>query len=72
VTLEELPVPDRAPVLLAYVQRPARDGSRRVHAGQARHYFGTGPAPGLTDLAAIAGHYPVFRIHDTGGPNTPT
>jgi hypothetical protein len=62
VTLEEVPTRGRAPILLAYLQRPARDGTRRVDAGQARHYFGVGPNPKLADLATVAGYYPVFRI----------
>jgi MFS family permease len=64
VTLEELPVPERAPILLAYLQRPDRDGTPRANATSATHYFGLDRDPDLSDLAAIADRYPVFRIHD--------
>jgi hypothetical protein len=68
VTLEELPVPERAPILLAYLHGTDRDGTPRANAGQATHYFGLDPDPDLADLATIADHYPVFRIHDAGPP----
>jgi hypothetical protein len=66
VTLEELPVPERAPVLLAYLRRPHRDETPRASSDTAARYFGLGHDPDLEDLAAIADHYPVFRIHSTG------
>jgi hypothetical protein len=65
VTLEELPVPERAPVLLAYLQRPHRDDTPRTDSAAATHYFGLDHDPDLADLASIADHYPVFRIHRT-------
>jgi hypothetical protein len=63
VTLEELPTAERAPVLLAYLQHPHRDSTPRTNAETVTRYFGIDRDPDLADLAAIADHYPVFRIH---------
>lgn len=59
VRLEEVPPAERAPVLLAYVQKRAF-----THSGSqsARHFFGLGPNPTLEDMQALAERYIVFRI----------
>jgi hypothetical protein len=64
VSLEEVPVPERAPILLAYLRGADRGGTPRVNTATATHYFGLGPDPDIAELAAIADHYPAFRIHD--------
>lgn len=59
VRLEEVPPAERAPVLLAYVQKRAF-----THSGSqsARHFFGLGSNPTLEDMQALAERYIVFRI----------
>ena len=34
--------------------------------GEARHYFGIEPDAALKEFAAIAAHYPVFRVEQVG------
>jgi hypothetical protein len=59
VRLEEVSLEERAPVLLAYVQKRAF-----THSGaqSARHFFGLGPNPTLEDMQALAERYIVFCI----------
>jgi deazaflavin-dependent oxidoreductase (nitroreductase family) len=59
VQLMEIPPEERAPVLLAYVQKRAF-----THSGAqaSRHFFGLGPNPTLSEMEKIAGRYLVFRI----------
>jgi hypothetical protein len=59
VHLEEISLEERAPVLLAYVQKRAF-----THSGPqaARHFFGLGPNPNLEEMQALADRYVVFRI----------
>jgi len=59
IHLEEIPQADRAPVLLAYVQKRAF-----THSGAqaSRHFFGLGPRPTLEEMERIAERYLVFRI----------
>jgi hypothetical protein len=64
VSLEELPAAERPPILLAYLHGAGRDDAPSARTETATHYFGLDPDPDLADLAAIADHYPVFRIHD--------
>jgi hypothetical protein len=61
VRLMEVPLEERAPVLLAYVQKRAF-----THSGAqaSEHFFGLGPKPTLEEMQEIAGHYLVFRIED--------
>lgn len=63
VNLIEIPLEDRAPVLLAYVQKRAFS-----HSGEdaSRLFFGLGPNPSLAEMEAIAGRYPVFLIRPKG------
>ena len=60
VHLREVPVDERAPILLAYVQRRAftRSPSRA-----ARLYFGL-EAPTLQDMQRVAARFPVFAIEE--------
>lgn len=60
--LTEVPVRQRAEVIRAYVHRPSPRGRDMVRAGEARHYFGIDPDAPLEQIAAIADHYPVFRV----------
>jgi hypothetical protein len=59
IRLEQVPVQERGPVLLAYVQKRAF-----THSGaeSARLFFGVEPEPTLEQMQAIADRYPVFRI----------
>jgi predicted RNase H-like nuclease len=57
--LVEIPVHERAPILMRYVQQRAF-----THSGEtsARIFFGLGPKPTLEQMEVIADRYPVFRI----------
>ena len=59
INLEEILLADRAPVLLAYVQKRAF-----MHSGAqaSRHFFGLGPRPTLEEMGKIAERYVVFKI----------
>jgi hypothetical protein len=59
IQLEELPLEERAPILLAYVQKRAF-----THSGDqaSRHFFGLGPKPTLEEMERIAGRFLVFKI----------
>jgi deazaflavin-dependent oxidoreductase (nitroreductase family) len=61
VALVEIPVEQRAPILLAYVNQRAF-----THSGaqSARHFFGFQSPPTLDDMARIAAGYPVFEIRN--------
>lgn len=65
VELVEVSEPEKAPILLGYVQQRAFS-----HSGQesAKLFFGLGPKPTLADMAAIADRYIVFRIENSPGP----
>ncbi len=52
VRLEEVPVPQRAPILKAYLQR----------APGGRPHFDVGPDSPLVEFEKVAARYPVFRI----------
>ncbi len=60
--LVELPVVERAEVVRAYIHRPSPRGRPMVRTGEARHYFGIEPDAPLSQIEAIAAHYPVFRV----------
>lgn len=60
VQLREVPVGERAPILMAYVQRRAFTRSPKR---AARLYFGLG-APTLEDLQRLAARFPVFAIEE--------
>ncbi len=62
VTLVELPVEERAPVLRAYLDFAKGLGGEKSAAQQAEFYFGVDLDATLPELAEIATHYPVFRI----------
>jgi deazaflavin-dependent oxidoreductase (nitroreductase family) len=59
VHLVEVPLSERAPVLLAYASRRAVSRSPSYIA---RNYFGVRPAPTLAELAAVADRYPIFAV----------
>ena len=60
VHLREIPVDERAPILLAYVQRRAFTRSPKR---AARLYFGL-DAPTLGDMQRRAARFPVFAIEE--------
>lgn len=64
VELVEIPVSERAPILLAYVNQRAF-----THSGaqSARRFFGFQSRPALADMAAVADRYPVFEIRQLPG-----
>ncbi len=64
VRLEELPVPERAPVIVSYLEQGARRGGDGTRENQARSYFGLDPDASPDDVAAVAAGYPVFRVTD--------
>ena len=59
IQLTEIPLKERAPVLLAYVQTRAF-----AHSGAqaSRQFFGLGPKPTLDEMEEIAGRYVVFKV----------
>jgi deazaflavin-dependent oxidoreductase (nitroreductase family) len=63
VRLQEVPVPDRAPVLAAYVAAGRRRSGAAAARDAARANFGL-EQPTLRDLAELADRYPVFRVAD--------
>ncbi|MER6970339.1 MBL fold metallo-hydrolase [Nocardioides sp. NPDC000445] len=64
VRLVELPVPERAPVLAAYLEAGRRRSGEAAAREQARWYFGLEGLPTPERLADLAPRYPVFRIAD--------
>lgn len=65
IRLVEIPVEERAPILLGYVHQRAFTHSGKA---SARLFFGLDPDPTLEQMEAIAGRFPVFRIEaGTGG-----
>jgi deazaflavin-dependent oxidoreductase (nitroreductase family) len=61
-TLVEIPSDERAPVLRAYLLRAGRHPGSPGVTNEARYYFGVSADPSLDELAAVAKHYPVFRV----------
>lgn len=63
VHLVEIPIDERAPILLAYVNQRAF-----THSGaqSARRFFGFQSPPTLEDMARVAAGYPVFEVRQSG------
>jgi len=59
VRLTEVPVEERAPILVAYVSRRAFTRSAKR---AARLYFGLTPPVRVEDMKPLAAKFPVFRI----------
>lgn len=61
IQLKEIPTVERAPVLLAYVQKRAF-----THSGAqaSQQFFGLGPRPTLEEMEKIAGRYLVFKVEE--------
>jgi glyoxylase-like metal-dependent hydrolase (beta-lactamase superfamily II) len=64
--LAEVPVPQRAPVIRAYLLRWGRHPGSRAVAREARYYFGVSSKVSLDEIQGVAEHYPVFRIEYAG------
>lgn len=64
----EVPVAERAEVIHDYIHRPSPRGRPMVRTGEARHYFGIEPDATPAEIAAVAAHYPVFRVDRVGAP----
>ncbi len=62
----ELPVKERTGVILAYLARAGRGGTKAADS-EARFYFGLDPDPTHEDVEAIAEYYPVFRVEPAQG-----
>jgi hypothetical protein len=61
--LEEVPIEDRTGIIVAYLEAARQRSSEASYAKQAKLYFGLEPDCTNDDVAAIAEHYPVFRIN---------
>lgn len=66
VRLEELPTPERPPVIAAYLGQGRRRGGAATEESQARSYFGLEPGASPGDIAEVADRYPVFLVRDPG------
>ncbi|WIY06664.1 nitroreductase/quinone reductase family protein [Amycolatopsis mongoliensis] len=66
VTLQEVALGERPPVIQAYLARAGRTGRSWGRAAEARHYFGVSAQASSEEVAAVAQRYPVFRIADPG------
>ncbi|MGY1712073.1 nitroreductase/quinone reductase family protein [Geodermatophilus sp. SYSU D00758] len=62
VTLVEVPVPDRAPVIRAYVLRAGRRPGTTAVRREARAFFGVGPDLADGEIATVADRFPTFRV----------
>jgi hypothetical protein len=67
VRLTEVPVEERAPILVAYVgERAFTRSPRRA----ARLYFGLDPPVTVQQVQPLAAKFPVFRIDARGAPSS--
>lgn len=64
VALIEVAGSERSPIIAEYLARGRERSGEKAGPDQARYYFGLDPKPTLDDIAAIAIHYPVFRVTD--------
>jgi deazaflavin-dependent oxidoreductase (nitroreductase family) len=70
LTLVEVPVPDRAPVIRAYMLREGRRPGSTQAAREARTYFGVSSDPTLAEIGWVADRYPVFRVVPRPSPGS--
>ncbi|MFD8494913.1 nitroreductase/quinone reductase family protein [Amycolatopsis sp. NPDC059657] len=66
VTLQEVALGERPPVIRAYLGRAGRTGRSWGRAAEARHYFGISVQAPPDEIAAVAERYPVFRVAEPG------
>ena len=64
--LSELPSPQRAPVIRAYLLRWGRRPGSAAVAREARCYFGVSPQVPLDEIQRVVERYPVFRVEYAG------
>ena len=62
VTLVEVPLSERAPVIRAYLLRAGRHAGESAVTNEARYYFGVSADPSLEEIARVVTYYPVFRV----------
>jgi len=62
VTLDELPTPERPPVIAAYIEAAAKRSGEKAAGKATRFYFGLDLDASQEQISEIAGYYPVFRI----------
>ncbi|WP_456872199.1 nitroreductase/quinone reductase family protein [Geodermatophilus sp. SYSU D00766] len=67
-TLVELASPDRPPVIRSWLLRAGRRPGTAAVGREARADFGVGPDLDLTEIAATADRFPVFRVVPDGSP----
>jgi glyoxylase-like metal-dependent hydrolase (beta-lactamase superfamily II) len=72
VTLVEVPAPDRAPIIRAYMLRAGRQPGSAQVAREAGIYFGVSGDPTLAEIGRVADRYPVFRVAPWPSPNAST
>lgn len=68
--LVEVPPPQRAPVIRAYLLRWGRHAGSAALASEARRYFGVSADASLPEIQDVVQHYPVFRIEYDGRADT--
>ncbi|MGD0985545.1 MAG: nitroreductase/quinone reductase family protein [Acidimicrobiales bacterium] len=68
--LVEVPPPDRAPVIRAYLFRWGRQAGATAVAKEASSFFGVGADASLEEIEAVVEHYPVFRVEYGGRGDT--
>ena len=64
--LVEVPVPERAAVIRAYLLRWGRRAGTRAVAREAGSFFGVGADASLDEIGEVAERYPVFRVEYPG------
>jgi glyoxylase-like metal-dependent hydrolase (beta-lactamase superfamily II) len=67
-TLVEMPAPERAPVIRAYLLRAGRRPGPAPVAREAGDYFGVSGDPSPVELGSVADRYPVFRVMPRPNP----
>jgi deazaflavin-dependent oxidoreductase (nitroreductase family) len=71
-TLVEVPAPERAPIIRAYLLRAGRRPGSATVAREASIYFGVSGDPSLAEIGAVADRYPVFRVIPRPNPDAST
>ena len=66
VSLVEVPLHERPPVIRAYLLRAGRQAGSNIVAAEARAYFGVSADARIEEIEAVSDRYPVFRIVESG------
>ncbi len=62
----ELPLPERAAVIRAYLLRWGRRAGTKAVAREVGSFFGVGADASLDEIGEVAERYPVFRVEYPG------